>query len=99
MGFGVNTGSTVAGFLGALSRLEYTMISDSVTLANKICGVAPAGTVLVSSTTRDFIKDQPDIEITPMERDVKGIGKMTLYQVNYRSKRDTDSTQGEKRDD
>ncbi|KAH7823106.1 putative cyclase [Monocercomonoides exilis] len=84
VGFGVNTGPTIAGFLGAETRLEYTMIGDSVSVANKICGVADAGQVLVSEQTMLLIKDEMDFILKEVEpRKLKGSDDVVrLWEVN-----------------
>ncbi len=48
---GVNTGLVIAGRVGSDLHMEYTVIGDTVNLANRLQSAAEPGTVLVSFTT------------------------------------------------
>lgn len=80
-GFGISTGVALAGNVGSGKRLEYTVIGDSVNLAARLCGVAPAGEVWVSANTHRLVADNLEAEELPPQP-IKGIeGPVTAYRL------------------
>jgi len=75
---GMHTGSLVAGNLGSSSRMDYTMIGDTVNVAARLEGVAQAGEVIITQSTRDKLFDFFDLE---KRKPVKVKGKAEPIQI------------------
>jgi class 3 adenylate cyclase/ActR/RegA family two-component response regulator len=71
LGIGLSTGEVAAALLGSDERLEYTVVGDTVNLAQRLQDLArPAGTVL-SGATVDALQSTP--AVTPLDAEfVKG---------------------------
>jgi class 3 adenylate cyclase len=72
LGIGLSTGEVAAALLGSAERVEYTLVGDTVNLAQRLQDLArPAGTTVMSSATAQAIGRPLDLE--PMgEHMVKG---------------------------
>ena len=72
LGIGLSTGEVAAALLGSAARMEYTLVGDTVNLAQRLQDLArPAGTTVLSGPTADAIVEPLDLE--PMgEHIVKG---------------------------
>jgi class 3 adenylate cyclase len=61
---GVNTGEALVGLLGAESGKSYTVIGDTVNVAARLEGQAPAGRVVIGERTRQAV---PGLSTEPLE--------------------------------
>jgi class 3 adenylate cyclase len=61
MGIGLSTGQVAAALLGSDERFEYTLVGDTVNMAQRLQDLArPAGTTVLSEATWDNLTDLPD---------------------------------------
>src|SRR6202790_2647404 len=64
LGLGLSTGEAAAALLGSEERLEYTLVGDTVNLAQRIQQLAaPGETVLSSATMRSLSIPVPAVEL------------------------------------
>jgi adenylate cyclase len=82
-GIGVNTGTAIAGNMGSLDRLEYSVIGDTVNTTARLTAVVPGGKVWIGAETFEQVKHQ--FEVLPLEPlALKGKGEMIqAYEVSY----------------
>ena len=65
VGIGAHTGPVVAGYIGSLKTLSYTVIGDTANASARLCGVAQAGQILVSETTLGRLRNKFEYEELP----------------------------------
>lgn len=81
MSIGVNTGPAVALNVGSETRMEYTVIGDTVNLSARLEKVAQAGEIIISNYTYQHIVDVVEADKRPSVR-VKGKRKpIQIYLV------------------
>ena len=83
-GFGINTGQVVAGFLGAMGRMEYTVIGDTANVASRLTSadIARRDQVACSAETLSELGDDVDyVDLGAIH--VKGRAEaVSCHQVN-----------------
>jgi class 3 adenylate cyclase len=72
IGIGVSTGAVAAALLGSEERVEYTLVGDTVNLAQRLQDLArPSGRIVINEST--FAALHSDFECVPLdETTVKG---------------------------
>ena len=81
LGIGLSTGTVAAALLGSEERVEYSLVGDSVNLAQRLQQLAAGGETVLSETTFAALAVPPDVE--PLEpTQVKGRESMVMaYRV------------------
>ncbi len=65
LGIGVTTGTVAAALLGSKERLEYTLVGDTVNLAQRLQQWAEPGDTVLSEATYQALTDPPGAEELP----------------------------------
>ncbi len=80
-GFGVTTGSIVAGHVGSKTRHDYTVIGEAVNMASRLQGVTGSGDVIIDAPTYALVKEYVEVDVLEDVR-LKGISKAVVcYKV------------------
>ena len=82
LGIGLSTGKAAAALLGSEERLEYTLVGDTVNLAQRLQEMArPGGQTIVSEATWEDLTTRPTASLQPPEL-VKGRATpVTTYRI------------------
>jgi adenylate cyclase len=62
VGIGINTGHAIAGNVGNLDRMDYTVIGDMVNTAFRLTSTAKRNQILISKETRKAIQRKMDFK-------------------------------------
>ena len=87
-GVGVNCGPAIVGNIGSDFRMDYTAIGDTVNTAARLEANAPAGTVYISDSVYERVKDRITVEEVgeiPLKGKSKGVFVYSVKGLNERS--------------
>ena len=71
VGIGINTGDIILGMIGSEQRADFTVIGDHVNYGSRLCSAAKPGTILISESTFQKVKDAARVR-GPYRIKVKG---------------------------
>ncbi|MFQ5656599.1 MAG: adenylate/guanylate cyclase domain-containing protein [Candidatus Methylomirabilales bacterium] len=78
---GLSTGEMVAGTMGSQTRMQYTVVGETVNLASRLCAVAQAGQIVISEEM--YAKHGIDTRILADKHEVKQLKGMKFPVTTY----------------
>jgi class 3 adenylate cyclase/DNA-binding NarL/FixJ family response regulator len=82
LGIGVSTGEVAAALMGSDERLEYSVVGDSVNLAQRIQNWAGPGEIVLSENTYAALREPIEAEALPRQQ-VKGrVAEVGAYRIS-----------------
>jgi DNA-binding NarL/FixJ family response regulator/class 3 adenylate cyclase len=86
LGIGLSTGTVAAALLGAEERVEYSVVGDSVNLAQRLQQLAAGGETVLSQATLERLPSAPDVETLPPKQ-VKGrVAPVVAYRLTQQER-------------
>jgi adenylate cyclase len=80
-GFGINTGSALAGNVGTAGRLEYTVIGEAVNTAARLSQASGGGEIWIGEGTHELVHGRVEVEELPPQH-LKGMAEpVTVYRL------------------
>ena len=81
LGVGISSGEVITGEFGPPVRTDFTAMGRVMNLGSRLCGVAVAGQILISETTKQMLDSLATVE--PIESvNLKGLGNIQAWQLN-----------------
>jgi adenylate cyclase len=78
---GINTGEVVAGYMGAPKRMEYTVLGETVIVAQRLQALADPGTVYMGKSTHEAVKQNFPAEFVARMPTPKGEKEIEIYRL------------------
>ena len=80
---GINSGSMLAGLIGGVNRMQYTVVGDAVNLASRLCGEAGSSQIIIEESMYNTIIQSHKIK-AEARKQIKVRGKsepVSIYHV------------------